>query len=74
MTVKRFFIHDMKHQPGLAMYLLKEGGGLDGVQQSLAFGGWTRLCCEFPFQVPVAGGTCESHATHLIRPTRLHNR
>jgi len=22
------------------MYLLKEGGGLDGIQQSLAFGGW----------------------------------
>ena len=34
------FIHDTKHQPGLAMYLLKEGGGLDGIQQSLAFGGW----------------------------------
>jgi len=39
-TVERYFIHDTKHQPGLAMYLLKEGGGLDRIQQSLAFGEW----------------------------------
>jgi len=57
-TRERFFIHDTKHQPGLAMYLLEKGGGLDGVRQSLAFGGWTRpqheLSCRFPFQVQEA--------------------
>jgi hypothetical protein len=35
------------------MYLLKEslkeGGGLDGVRQSLAFRGWTRAVLRVPF-------------------------
>ena len=45
--MERFFIHNTKHPPGLGMYLLKQGCGLDGVQQSLPFGGWMGLCCGF---------------------------
>ena len=50
--MERFFIHDTKHKPGFAMYLLKEG--IDVVlmeySRALFLTGGRELCCRFPFQ------------------------